>query len=129
MYGNNQLVGQGLAAAAITPFSFVKQAGVNDQIQLAAAATDVILGVGPDYAVAINVMTKYTMSGVAQLKLGTGGCTAGNELVSDASGFGVAAATTGTVNQGVGAIALRTGSAGDIIPVRVVMFPNRAALT
>ena len=128
MYGNQQLVQQGLAGAAITAFSFVKSGGTPGDKILLAGSNEETLGVGPDYAVASGAMAKYAGEGVAQLKLG-GTVTAGNDLISDGSGFGVARATTGTTIQNVGAIALRDGVSGDIIPVRVIHLPIRPALS
>ena len=55
--------------------------------------------------------------GVSLLKLGSGGATHGNELKSDSSGQGVVSSAD---REKVCAIALATGSEGDLIPVLVV---------
>lgn len=64
----------------------------------------------------------------ALLEIGSGGCTAGDELKSDADGKGVARATTGTTVQNVGAIALETASEGELARVIVVYTSMRPAL-
>lgn len=65
---------------------------------------------------------------IAMLELG-GTVTPGTYLKSDANGRGVAVATTGTVIQNYGAIALQGGSAGSIIRVMVIIGKVRPALT
>lgn len=55
------------------------------------------------------------------LQLGTGGAYAGALLVSDSSGYGVLAATTGPTAQEVGAIALQAGIASSKIRVKVFL--------
>lgn len=54
----------------------------------------------------------------ATLLLGTGGATAGDRLMSDANGKGVAV----TTGKFAGAIALETGVAGEVIRVRPVFY-------
>lgn len=56
---------------------------------------------------------------ICYLELGSGGATAGQDLKSDADGKGVAAATTGTTIQQIGATALETASAGELCRVQV----------
>lgn len=48
------------------------------------------------------------------LEIGSGGCSAGDSLKSDADGKGV---VTTTDNDQVGAVAKQSGSAGDLVPV------------
>lgn len=55
--------------------------------------------------------------------------THGALLKSDADGLGVLAAVTGPTMQWVGAIALQSGSAGELIRVLVVSFPWYPALS
>ena len=62
------------------------------------------------------------------LYLGTGGVTAGSELISDADGKGVPRATTGTTIQNVGAIGLETALVSTYCKVQVVRYPLRPAL-
>lgn len=65
----------------------------------------------------------------ALLEIGSGGCTAGDELISDTNGCGVIRATTGTTIQNVGAIALETAVAGELAKVFVVYAHVRPALS
>lgn len=65
---------------------------------------------------------------IALLEIGSGGCTAGGELKSDADGKGVARATTGTTVQEVGAVALETAGEGELAKVLVVYYSHRPAL-
>lgn len=62
----------------------------------------------------------YGPGSVAMLELGTGGCTVGDGLVSDASGKGVV--VTATAGRPFWAYALETGVAGD--RVRVFLQPG-----
>lgn len=63
------------------------------------------------------------------LEAGSGGWTAGDELISDADGKGVSAATTGTTIQNVGAIALETVSEGELGKVQLAQYRIRPALS
>lgn len=75
---------------------------------------------GSDVAVAAeqgDPLRVYTIGDTPMLKLGSGGCTAGQPLKSDASGQGVVA-TAGTDN--IGAIALEAGAAGALVKVQIV---------
>jgi len=69
-----------------------------------------------------EAVTIHTMMDAADafpnIVLGTGGITAGQNIMSDANGKGVLA-TTGNYVQG---IALATGSAGDVVPYFPTIF-------
>ncbi len=65
---------------------------------------------------------------IAMLELG-GTVTAGQYLKSDSQGRGVAVASTGTVIQNYGAVALQGGTSGSIIRAMVVVGKVRPALT
>lgn len=65
----------------------------------------------------------------ALLILGTAGAAYGDYLISDGTGQGVVAASTGTVVQNIGAKAMAVGVAGDYIPVQVLQLAIRPALT
>ncbi|MCH9838489.1 hypothetical protein K0U83_22700 [bacterium] len=58
--------------------------------------------------------THYTI-----LRIGSGGCTAGDSLVSDAAGAGVTATEGAGTSENVGAIALQTAAEGELCPVQV----------
>jgi hypothetical protein len=55
------------------------------------------------------------------LKLGAGGAYPGALLISDASGYGIIAATSGPTAQEVGAVALQAGIASSLIRVKVFL--------
>jgi len=67
---------------------------------------------GEDLQVFLN--THYTI-----LRIGAGGCTAGDHLKSDAAGDGIAVSAGAGTSENVGAIALQTASAGELCPVQV----------
>ena len=56
------------------------------------------------------------------LKIGAGGCTAGDYLESDASGQGITVVTTAATVRNVGAVALETAAAGELARVQVLNF-------
>lgn len=59
---------------------------------------------------------------VALLEIGTGGCTRGDRLKSDADGKGVTASVASSTVVHYGAVALRSASAGEKIPVVVAFW-------
>lgn len=78
----------------------------------------------------VNIHCNEGLRDDVVLEIGSGGITAGAQIKSDADGKGVAAATTGTTVQWVGAIALEAASAGELCKVLVVSpaYPYRPAL-
>jgi hypothetical protein len=80
-------------------------------------------GAGTDAAAAGEEVMVFHPGQVAPLEIGSGGCSAGDLLKSDADGKGVIVATTGQTRQWVSAIAEESGSDGDVISVRVMVFP------
>lgn len=126
-HDNNQQVINMIAEAIVTPFSIVK-VGTGDNEVLLAGANAQALGVGPDYAVALDESIPVFVGGVVQVELG-GTVTIGLEVIADASGFAVAAATTGTTVQNIVGTALEAGVVGDIIAISVDLRKTRPALT
>ncbi len=131
------------AAGDIYGARFVVGSGVRTVVQ-AANATTRLWGVVKDFtryapgspaddgkhAVSGESVSLIPPGAIAALILGSGGATAHNSLVSDTAGKGIVAATTGTVLEYVGAIALQTGVAGDKIEVWTVeSYTRRAALS
>lgn len=108
-----------VAEAAIGGNRFVKFGAADYGALLAAAASDLIVGVS-DLTAATGEDVDVTMAGPAELILG-GAVTRGQKLTSDANGAGVAAAPAAGTNNQIGAVALISGVAGDIIPVHVVL--------
>lgn len=119
-YGNNQIPAQRLATAAIAANCIIAEDERYDgQCVQATANRGRLIGIGPVYAISASEMTQITIAGVAQLKIGSGGCAAGDRLISDASGNGVKMATGGTTPQHTVGIAVRSAAQNDIIPVQV----------
>lgn len=121
-----------MANGNILPYSFVKiDTSTVFRVIQAAANSDILYGIASEQvknppipqdtstqyaAVAGDELKVYCVGSECLIKLGTGGCTAGDRLTSDASGNGV----TATSGQIAGAIALDTGIAGDLRRVRVI---------
>lgn len=100
------------AAAAIEPYRILKFATADTTVTPAAAATDALIGVSDQVGAASGEAVDITLVGVGEVCLG-GSVTRGNSLTADADGQAVVAAT-GNVIIGK---ALKSGSAGDIIPI------------
>jgi len=106
------------AGGTITAKRIVKPGAADDTVVAAAAATDFLLGVAQDSAVSGGRLDVQVM-GVAFIKAG-GTVTRGNEVTSDASGQGVAAAPGAGVNNRVIGIALDSAVSGDEFKVLIV---------
>lgn len=74
--------------------------------------------------VAVHVPFWRTGADDVQLTIGSGGCSAGTELKSDADGKGVAVASS--AGQWVGAIAVRSASEDEIVPVLQCLYETGA---
>ena len=107
------------AEAAISANRFVK-VGANDfGVLQGAAATDKLIGISTEIDAAINERCDVVLEGIADLKLG-GAVARGDFLTSDATGQGITAAPAAGNNNRIGGMALISGVAGDIIPVKIV---------
>lgn len=120
-----------IASGSILPSSFVKvDTTANNSVVACSAATDKPFGIaqestdaapvpslsGTQYAAVSGENIRIYQNGdTCLLTIGSGGCTAGDELTPDANGAGV---TAGTGNR-VGAIATQTVAAGGLCRVRV----------
>jgi hypothetical protein len=119
-----------VANGNITPSSFVKLDTTAVGKLLICGSDDPVYGVSqegtrnPPYtglddgyaAIAGENCRVYLEPEECWLRIGSGGCTAGDMLNSDASGYGV---TTTTETHNAGALALETGLEGQLIRVRV----------
>lgn len=76
----------------------------------------------------VRIHTSNTEREDIVLEIGSGGITAGALIKSDADGKGVAAATSGTTLQWVGAVALEAASDGELCKVELLIFPHYPAL-
>lgn len=105
------------AAMSSTDYRFVKIGTGDEEVNLCGAGEKMI-GIrqnSPAISEAVNVQ----IGAVAKLTLGTGGATKGDWLKSDAAGAGVATIVNKDI---VGAQALETGNAGEVISVLVSIF-------
>ena len=76
----------------------------------------------------VHIHTNNTECEDVVLEIGSGGITAGAWIKSDADGKGVAAATSGTTLQWVGARALEAASDGELCKVEIIVFPFYPAI-
>lgn len=107
-----------VAGAAIRARRFAVFGAVDTAVIEATAATDATIGVFEKLDGASGDRVDVVHSGVTELLLG-GTVVRGGPLTADANGAGVAAAPAAGANARIGAFALASGVAGDIIPVLV----------
>jgi hypothetical protein len=130
-----------LAGGTINPSRFMKHSTSANHTLLESDANEPVIGIsseaaqdapipgaGADAAASGEALKGYFLGDVCPLELG-GDVVAGDYLKSDADGKGVAAATTGTTMQHVGAIALSAGASGNKILVQIVIFKFIPALS
>lgn len=130
-----------MAAGDIRPCRFIKMQTDANQEALEADANEAIIGISQEgtkeapqsgssalAAADGDEVSFISMGEVGLLKIGSGGCTAGDELKSDNDGQGVARASSGTTVQNVGAIALETASEGEFARVLCWRTSVRPAL-
>lgn len=123
-----------VAGGNISPACFIKVSTAAEHTLLqAAASTDAPIGISNDaphdapiagyngYAATAGQSFRwFGEDQEATLVLGSGGCTAGQYLVSDANGNGVVVTSDAGSDQWVGAQAVEGGSAGQKVRVTVV---------
>ncbi len=100
------------AGGTINPYRLVKFGGADDILLQAAAASDALIGASGQVGAASGEVLDVTLVGVAEVTCG-GSVTRGNMLTSDADGKAVVA-SDGNIIAG---LALKNGSANDVIPV------------
>lgn len=121
---------------------FVKVSTAADHTVLEADANEATIGISSDAAQDAPIPGASTNAGETGdsmmvnpigscplLTIGSGGCTRGDELKSDADGKGVTRATTGATMQWVGAIAMESASEDELCRVMVVRYPIYPALS
>jgi hypothetical protein len=101
-----------VAGAAVNGNRFVKPGASDNQVLLAAAATDSIIGVSDPLGGVSGGRVDVHVCGIVEVELG-GTVAAGAQLTADSVGRGVTAASTNRT----GGIALVAGVSGDIIDV------------
>ena len=110
------------AAAAIAAFTLVKHAAADDQVQAAAAATDLVIGATQDVAPALGERVDIAVTGITYITAGAA-ITRGARLMSDASGRVITAAAAAGSNVNTVGLALESAAAaGDVI--RVLLVPS-----
>jgi len=124
MYKNPSLVKSFLGSGAIGANLIVKFGADDLTVSPAAAATDLLLGITNEIALAALDVTNgnsvdVTLQGVGMLKIG-GTIARGAKITANASGQGIAAAPSAGANAQVIGIAMRSGVANDIIPVLIL---------
>jgi hypothetical protein len=125
--------GQFRANGTIGPSKYITPDTTADNMVLQATAGQAPIGIsqigmkrapglpGSDVTIAAqvgDVVMVYALGDVTELVLGTGGCTRGDFLKSDANGAGVTATVVGT--DEVGARALQSGTAGQLVLVQIL---------
>jgi hypothetical protein len=134
-----------MARGTISVSSFVKIDTSNNNSVLEAGANAKCFGISqtgganaPIPSVADDPVTAasdgqtlqvHAVGACTNLLIGTGGCTAGDYLKSDAAGSGVTVDGTEGLNENVGAIALETASAGELAQVQVHIFISQVDAT
>ena len=97
-------------------------AAADDQVQAAAAGTDLVIGATQDVSPALGERVDVAVSGVTYITAGAA-ITRGARLMSDASGRVITAAAAAGSNVNTVGIALESASAaGDVI--RVLLNPG-----
>lgn len=117
--GGNVTLGLGFdASGVIVQYAAVKLLDAMT-VQAVAAEGDLWIGIAQVPVSAAEILqgkgAQVAMEGISLVKVGTGGVTFGTIVVSDGAGLAVA---TNTGGRPLG-IALVTGVAGDLIPVRL----------
>lgn len=114
-----------IAAADLSSYQYrIVKLSAARTVTYSSADADAAIGILQDKPAAANRAANVAGPGsVSKLKLGSGGCTFGQQLTSDASGQGVVA----SASQRVVAQALETGDEGDIISVLITLSHAPAA--
>lgn len=111
------------AGGAIVSYTLVKFGADDNTVVAAAAATDSVLGAvalvaPPGSNAATGDYVDVQLEGIADIKAG-GNITRGGLVMSDASGYVVAATAAGGSNVRTVGVALASAVSGDIIPVLI----------
>lgn len=108
------------AAAAIAAYTLVKHAAADDQVQAAAAGTDLVIGATQDVAPALGERVDVAITGITYITAGAA-VTRGARLMSDASGRVITAAAAAGSNVNTIGVALESATAaGDVIRVNLI---------
>lgn len=130
------------STAVIYPSRFVKIDAGYDSCVLQASTNDSSYGISQEWQQDAPIPSETTGDAASSgelikiydegeecwLELG-GTVVRGDRLKPDSDGKGVVVATTGTTIQNIGAVALQSGSSGQLIRVTVRRYSERPALT
>ena len=110
---NESLLKAYTATTAIAAYSLVKFGANDGEVQLATAATDLIIGCNDRIPAAIGDRTDIVRTGIVEVVYGAS-VTRGQELTADASGRAIPAAPAAGSNVTVIGIAEVSGVVGDV---------------
>lgn len=108
--------------AIATAFTIAKFGADDDTMDLATAATDLLIGVFQHTAAAAGDRVRLMLSGISRVVLG-GTVTRGQPITADAAAKGAYANPGAGANNYIIGFAMASGVAGDIIPV--LLAPGR----
>lgn len=118
MAGPNDLLSKAFTAgAAIAKNTIVKFDSADDQVVIAAANTDLPIGIAMEAAAASGDRIDVQVAGIGEVDM-AGVVARGDYVVADSNGEGVAGAAATAKQQAIG-IAMQTAADGDIIPVLI----------
>ena len=103
-----------VAGAAIAKHTILKFDSVDDQVVVAAANTDLPIGISLEAAAAADEQIEVAVAGIAEVKA-AGAITRGDYVVSGAAGEGVAGTAATAKQQAIG-IAMAGVADNDIFP-------------
>ena len=117
---NPGLIKSYVASAATSGYLFAKLGAADNTALAAAGSSDLIIGVTEKLDTLAGEDLDVIHTGLAEIRLG-GAVTRGQELTSDANGAAIFANPAAGANVRIGAIAMASGVAGDIIPALVTL--------
>ena len=123
MYKNNGIVKSFYGAAAIAANTIVKFGAADDTVSPATAATDLAIGITNELPLTATDVTNgstvdVVIDGIGEVVLGAA-VTRGQKITCDANSKAIPAAPAAGANNHIIGVALKSGAAGDIIPVLV----------
>lgn len=105
-----------VAGAAIGAYKIVKFGADDNTVVLAAASTDLLIGVTNQVGPALGERLDVIYNGIGEVTLG-GTVTRGQKLTSDASGNAIAAAPAAGANAQIVGVAMQSGVSLDVVEV------------
>lgn len=112
----NPILVKSMETGGAVPANSLVKFSADYTVVVAAATTDLIIGVSSDIAAASGDRCDVILSGVANVVLG-GTVARGEPVTADTGGVGIKAAPAAGVNARIVGYAMISGVSGDIIPV------------